>query len=146
MSFARRRAEFQKFLASNEPGLNVDRYLRLMALASMELFIVLPLNLLSIIGNLTNAPLQPWVSWDYVHYQFSKVWYISRVLMDANKKQAVQFTISRWAIPLSGILFFLFFGLSVEAKKDYYRVINLVAGLFGHKFTPPSTPRNSRSL
>ncbi|PVF96424.1 STE3-like pheromone receptor [Serendipita vermifera] len=146
IQFHRRRAEFQKFLASNEPGLNVDRYLRLMALASMEIIIVLPLNLLSIIGNLTNKPLQPWVSWAYVHYNFSRVSYVPRWLLDANKKQAVQFTISRWAIPCSGILFFLFFGLSVEARKDYYRVANLVLGVFGVKLTPPSSPRASRSL
>jgi len=142
LSFSRRRAEFQQYIATNEPGLNVDRYLRLMALACMEIVLVLPLNLLSIIANLKNSPLQPWVSWEYVHYDFSRVAYIYRWVMESNHAYWIEFTVSRWAIPLSGYLFFIFFGLSIEARKDYARVYGRIQSYFNIKVPP--TRRGSK--
>jgi pheromone a factor receptor len=122
-SFDRRRAEFQRYLATSEGGLNVNRYLRLMALASIEILLVLPLNLFSIIVNVTANPLLPYTSWNDVHYNFSRVAYITNFLLQVNHKFYVEFTVARWAIPLSGFLFFVFFGLSIEAQKDYRRAI-----------------------
>ena len=140
-SFYRRRAAFQTYLATNEPGLNVDRYLRLMALASMEIFIVLPLNLLSIIVNLTSNPLLPYTSWDDVHYDFGRVAYVTNFSLDLDYKFYVEFTVARWAVPLTGFLFFVFFGLSTEARKDYHRVFGFLSRHLG--FRSPFFTRRS---
>ncbi|KAG8809463.1 a-factor receptor, partial [Serendipita sp. 399] len=103
--------------------LTPDRYLRLMALSSLELLLVLPLNLVSFISNLRNIPMRPWVSWSYVHYNFSRVAYVSRFMMQrapgGGKRYFVEFALARWAIPITGFLFFVFFGWSVEAKREY---------------------------
>jgi pheromone a factor receptor len=109
-SFDRRRTEFQRYLATSEGGLNVDCYLRLMALASIEILLVLPLNLFSIIVNVTANPSLPYTSWNDVHDNFSQVAYITNFLLQVNHKFYVDFTVARWAIPLSGFLFFVFFG------------------------------------
>lgn len=145
ISFYRRRADFQRYLAASDAGLNVDRYLRLMALASLEVLVVLPLNLFSIIANMTNSQLLPYTSWEDVHYNFGRVAFVSRVLQEANRKFFIEFIISRWAVPLSGFLFFLFFGLSIEARKDYNRVIAFVLRQFNVEFTP-RTPTTERTL
>lgn len=139
-AFNRRRADFQKYLSTNEPGLNVNRYLRLMALASTEILVVLPLNLVSLVGNLSNGPLRPWISWADVHYNFSRVAYVARFLVEGNKRFFIEFTVGRWAIPISGLLFFLFFGLSREAIKDYNTALWFVLDLFGMKKPAPPAP------
>ncbi|KAG8811124.1 a-factor receptor [Serendipita sp. 399] len=94
-----------------------------MALSSLELLLVLPLNLVSFISNLRNIPMRPWVSWSYVHYNFSRVAYVSRFMMQrapgGGKRYFVEFALARWAIPITGFLFFVFFGWSVEAKREY---------------------------
>lgn len=123
--------------------MNADRYLRLMALASMELLVVLPLNLLSLVANLQNNKLQPWTGWDGVHHNFDRVAYVYRWVMELNRTFWVEFQISRWAIPASGLLFFIFFGLSIEARKDYARAYQYTIGGWGVK--PPQQPTKPRS-
>jgi pheromone a factor receptor len=104
-----------------------------MALALTEILIVLPLNLISLIGNLSNGPLLPWNSWSDVHYNFARIAYVPKFLIKNNKKFFIQFTLGRWAIPCSGLLFFVFFGMSREARKDYDRALWFLLGLFGMK-------------
>lgn len=148
ISFTRRRVEFQRYLAaSSSTGLNTDRYMRLMALASTELVIVLPLNILSISSNLSHG-LQPWVSWAHVHADWMRVSYFTRWMYTRNKKWYIEFSVARWAIPISGILFFLFFGLASEARKDYACAFDLLLRLFGVRSTryDGSSSSKSRSL
>ncbi|KAG8848425.1 a-factor receptor [Serendipita sp. 411] len=117
--------------------LTPDRYLRLMALSSMELLLVLPLNLLSFISNLTSSSsspaLRPYSSWGDVHSNFGRIVYVTRFMMnnsgDKIKVHFVKFEVARWAIPITGWLFFVFFGVSVEAKRDYRRWWNVVRNL-----------------
>ncbi|KAG8785354.1 a-factor receptor [Serendipita sp. 401] len=118
--------------------LTPDRYLRLMALSSMELLLVLPLNLLSFISNLTSSSssspaLRPYTSWRDVHSNFGRIVYVTRFMMnnsgDKIKVHFVKFEVARWAIPITGWLFFVFFGVSVEAKRDYQRWWNAVRNL-----------------
>jgi len=117
-----------------------------MALASVEILVVLPLNLFSIIVNVTANPLLPYTSWDDVHYDFSRVSYVTNFILQLNRKFYVEFTVARWAIPLSGFLFFLFFGLSIEARKDYRKAATYVLAHLGihiAPFSPGSTARRS---
>ena len=145
ISFTRRRVEFQRYLvASPATGLNTDRYMRLMALASTELVIVLPLNILSLSSALSHG-LRPWVSWAYVHSGWMRVSYFSRLIYTLDRKWYIEFSVARWAIPVSGILFFLFFGLSSEARKDYVRVLDFVLCMFGVKSTRSSDSSSSKS-
>ncbi|KIM26532.1 hypothetical protein M408DRAFT_330503 [Serendipita vermifera MAFF 305830] len=146
ISFYRRRADFQRYLATNETGLNVDRYLRLMALASVELVVVLPLNIFSLVSNMTNGTLYPYTSWDDVHYNFGRVVYMTNFALTSNRKFYTEFTVARWVIPLSGFLFFLFFGLSIEARKDYNRAANLFLGRLGLSLPPPRQSSSARSV
>jgi pheromone a factor receptor len=117
-----------------------------MALASVEILVVLPLNLFSIIVNLTASPLLPYTSWDDVHYNFPRVVYVTHFILQTNRKFYLEFMVARWAIPLSGFLFFFFFGLSVEARKDYSRAATYILGHLGIHivpFSPSSTQRRS---
>jgi pheromone a factor receptor len=115
-----------------------------MALASVEILVVLPLNLLSIIVNVTANPLLPYTSWGDVHYNFSRVAYVTNFILQLDHKFYVEFTVARWAIPLSGFLFFLFFGLSIEARKDYRRATRYVLAHLGIHIAPVSSRSTTR--
>jgi pheromone a factor receptor len=110
-----------------------------MALASTEVLFVLPMSIFLYVFNLKTAPPLPYVSWKYVHANFSRIAFISRFLLDQNKTQIVVFELSRWCMPIAAFLFFIFFGLASEARKQYRVIWYGTLSLFGveppHSFT-----------
>ncbi|KAG8835259.1 a-factor receptor [Serendipita sp. 399] len=120
-AFLQRRSTFNELLKSHSTSLSVNRYIRLMALASIEVLFVFPISLYIYVRNVIKVPPRPWVSWGYVHSNFSRVGYISRFLLDLQPETAVLMKLSRWCMPFSAILFFLFFGMASETRKQYRR-------------------------
>jgi len=92
-----------------------------MALASIEVLFVFPMALMAYIRNITRSPIQPWISWDYVHADWNRVAYITRFAQQLDKTTATLMEVIRWCMPLSAILFFVFFGMASEARKQYQR-------------------------
>ncbi|KAG8809402.1 a-factor receptor, partial [Serendipita sp. 399] len=135
-AFLRRRSTFNELLRSQGTGLNVHRYIRLMALASTEVLFVFPMTLTLFIRNITVGKPLPYRSWAYVHSNFGRIQYISRFFLTRSKETVILFEISRWCMPFSAILFFLFFGLASEARKQYKRTWNSLMRQLG--ITSPS--------
>ncbi|KAJ7051652.1 pheromone A receptor-domain-containing protein [Mycena amicta] len=132
--FFRRRASFAQFLSpsgtSSSHGLTTARYLRLMALAAMDIIITTPLGILTIYMNLTGTPVQPWESWANTHLMFSRVeqfpaflWRLEPLLV-----RGIEFT--RWVAPASAFIFFAFFGFASEARKNYANAFRALVALF----------------
>lgn len=67
----KQRRTFDSMLKSSCTGLNSSRYFRLMGLASSEWLVSLPLSIYALIVNAES--MFPWISWDYVHADFSRV-------------------------------------------------------------------------
>jgi pheromone a factor receptor len=118
-NFLRRRATFNELLKSQETGLTINRYVRLMALASVEMIIVFPMSIAILVYNASTG-LNPWISWENTHYDFGRISYISNFLFSLSPQSTITlFELTRWCMPLAGFLFFIFFGLASEARKQY---------------------------
>ena len=124
-SFLQRRAQFSQFMTSNSP-LTMSRYLRLMALASVELLCTTPLAIFQIVLNATAQPLDPWVSWDDTHYDFSRVRAVPAVIWNMNRWSVIGIQFNRWSPPFCALIFFIFFGFAAEARKYYRSAISKI--------------------
>ncbi|KAG8809281.1 a-factor receptor, partial [Serendipita sp. 400] len=129
-NFLRRRSTFNELLKSQNTGLSVNKYIRLMALASLEMLFVFPMSVVVLVHN-ASGRINPWISWENTHYNFSRVGYISLFLFRLNRKNFILFELTRWCVPLSGFLFFLFFGMASEARKQYKKTWNAIMRQLG---------------
>ncbi|KAF7320481.1 Pheromone receptor [Mycena chlorophos] len=132
-SFFRRRAAFSQFLspnASHASGLTTARYLRLMALAAVDILITTPLGIFAIYLNATATPFGPWRSWADTHFDYSRVEQYPAFIWRADLLLATGLESTRWAAPLSAVLFFLFFGFAAEARKNYMVAIRSSVSFF----------------
>ena len=140
-SFLQRRAQFSQFISSNS-SLTMSRYLRLMALAGVELLCTTPLSVFLMVLNLTAQPLDPWISWEDTHYEFSRVGLVPAVLWTMNRWLVVGIQVNRWSGPFCAFIFFAFFGFAAEARKNYCNAISKVLPACVLK-RDPSTPRKA---
>lgn len=92
--------------------------------------------------------LQPWTNWDDVHYDFSRInVYPDSVVPPEFRRIMMLFW---WAVPVSSLIFFLFFGFGEEAKKEYTKVwqwcssISSRSALLEKKEEIGSSPSNSK--
>lgn len=117
-SFLRRRLQFNQFLSSNS-SLTANRYFRLMALASIELLVNIPVSSYGLYININRTEIHPWVSWANTHYG----WYIidkyPALLWRMDSYTVVAVELSRWSTVFVAFVFFAFFGFADEARKHY---------------------------
>lgn len=112
--FIRRRITFARHLETS--GLNMSRYLRLIMMAISELVVVIASTTASLVFSV-KVNYRPWTNWNDVHWNFSR---IDRFPAAFLPPSARQFYVGLWwIIPVSSILFFLFFGFGQEAVKEY---------------------------
>ncbi|KAH7882764.1 pheromone A receptor-domain-containing protein [Phlebopus sp. FC_14] len=125
-AFYYRRAQFNKFLASNT-SLNSSRYFRLMALAIIEIMLTIPLASFMIWLNSAAQPVEPWISWDNTHAEFSRVGQYPSVVWMQNHLLVVAMELTRWFVVVCAFIFFGFFGFAAEARKNYRAAFCAVA-------------------
>jgi pheromone a factor receptor len=126
-----RRSTFNELLKNQGGVLNVHRYIRLMALASIEVLFVFPMSLFLFVRNLQKSPPLPYVSWAYVHADFNRVGYVTRFFLKLQPDSMVIMELSRWCMPITAFIFFVFFGMASEARKQYKMAANAVLKPFG---------------
>ncbi|KAG1796922.1 pheromone A receptor-domain-containing protein [Suillus plorans] len=129
-AFYLRRAQFTRFLKSNK-SLSASRYFRLMALAMAEILCTIPLASFIIWLNSAAHPVEPWISWENVHYDFSRVMQYPSVLWTTNYLLVVAIQLTRWLVVFCAFTFFAFFGFAAEARKNYGIAFWWVAKIFG---------------
>ncbi|TFY56929.1 hypothetical protein EVJ58_g7331 [Rhodofomes roseus] len=130
-AFAQRRAQFREFLSASNPSLTFGRYFRLMALATTELLFTIPVTSYAIYLNATTQPIEPWVSWSYVHYEFSRVQLVPSVIWRMDRQLVVALELGQWLNPLCALVFFAYFGLAEEARRHYKAAFWAVARRLG---------------
>ncbi|CCM02276.1 uncharacterized protein FIBRA_04361 [Fibroporia radiculosa] len=118
-AFFRRRAQFMQCLASSS-GLTANRYFRLMALATVELLCTVPISTYGLYLNLSAGPLNPWINWANVHYDYSQVDQYPAIIWRSQRTAIIAFGLSTWAVPFCALIFFAFFGFAEEARKNYF--------------------------
>lgn len=140
-AFYRRRLEFNQLLASNG-SMNVGQYIRLMALACIEMSSTIPICIATLFISNEAVPIQPWISWDNTHYNFSHVGLYPTVIWQSNSKYVASVEMTRWLFPACGLLFFALFGFAAEARKQYRALfLSIAKRLLGHRPTSGEAQR-----
>ncbi|TDL26927.1 STE3-domain-containing protein [Rickenella mellea] len=119
--FIKRRLSFSIHLQGTGSALTTQQYLRLLAMAVVEIMwstALIAVNMWSTIS----PGLRPWTSMADVHSNFSRVDLYPLILLP--RQTQVLTELFWWWIPVSAYVFFLFFGLGEETVSEYK------AGLF----------------
>ncbi|KAJ7611071.1 putative fungal pheromone GPCR, STE3-type [Mycena polygramma] len=134
-AFLHRRAQFASLLSSTLPALTPNRYFRLMALASLELVLNLPLATYGLYLTASRSRIAPWVSWADTHADFFAINQVPALFWRADGHTQATVELSRWAGVICALAFFAFFGFAAEARKHYRMAFWAVGKRMG--FTPP---------
>jgi pheromone a factor receptor len=126
----KRRAQFSEFLSSNN-SLSINRYFRLMALATLELLCTTPISAYGIYINIANNPLQPWKGFADAHFDYSHIGQYPSVIWRLNRLTVVSTELTRWSLVFCAFSFFAFFGFADEARKNYRKAFWAIAQRFG---------------
>jgi pheromone a factor receptor len=129
-AFMQRRKQFRDLLSATG-NLTYSRYQRLMALASVDFCLTIPMALWAIIATATWTEVRPWVSWADTHWGYSRVFQFPRVLTNQRPILVVSLETTRWAAVLCAFIFFGFFGFADEAKKNYRLLASTITKRFG---------------
>ncbi|KAJ7455562.1 pheromone A receptor-domain-containing protein [Mycena latifolia] len=130
-AFYHSRAQFKEFLSSNN-NLNVNRYVRLMCLASTDLFLTIPISIFVLYANVAIVGISPWVSWADTHSNFSRVVQVPAFVWRADSWTVASLETTRWATVTCAFLFFGYFGFADEALKNYRGAFWSVAKRVGY--------------
>nr|XP_019047498.1 hypothetical protein I302_04113 [Kwoniella bestiolae CBS 10118]OCF26428.1 hypothetical protein I302_04113 [Kwoniella bestiolae CBS 10118] len=137
--FLSRRLQFQTLLRSSKSGLDNRHYVRLMALASVDILLGLPLTAFAVSQTIIKR--QPYESWAVVHYDWSRVdQYPARQIFNSASNTAA-IVLPRWHTPLLSIIFFLFFGVSIDSINEYCRWIDWLKSKMPSRFRRPREPQ-----
>ncbi|KAH7089323.1 GPCR fungal pheromone mating factor, partial [Auriculariales sp. MPI-PUGE-AT-0066] len=133
-AFLRRRSDFNEFLRSASIGMSSTRYIRLMAIAGVEVLIGLPTSLYVLISTLKSIGVARYISWEDTHSHFSRVRFYPLILLKAQHNGLVgTLEFSRWSFVFISFIFFALFGFVDEAKRNYKRAFNTLVRPFGIK-------------
>lgn len=97
----------------------MNRYFRLMTLATVELLFTTPLSAYAIYLNATANTLQPWKGFADAHFDYSQIGQFPAVQWRAEHGNVVSLELFRWGLPFCALVFFAFFGFADEARKHY---------------------------
>lgn len=141
-AFVRQRRAFVEALQSVNSDLNVNRYFRLMALAGTELAFSLPFSTYLTVTDCKGG-LYPWISWAVTHYQFNRTSYVPfGFVLAIYPNTFILCNISRYSLPVGGIFFFIYLGMSGESGRFLKRCIDCLRRRCGWK-SPADTALQS---
>lgn len=123
---------------------NHSRYMRLIAMSSIQILISLPFALYSLYLNAHVETVYPWISWEDTHFNYSRVGQFPSAVWRADRTMLLVTECSRWSVFPTAILFFAFFGFAEEARKHYRLAYSFVTsrlhlGNFGTKSASTSS-------
>ncbi len=111
-------------------SITAQRYLRLMALATMEILCTIPIATYGTYLNLTLYEVQPWISWSDTHFNYSHVNLYPSILWRMDRIGTVSLELSRSLPVFCALIFFCFFGFADEARRNYRKAYFAVISLF----------------
>ena len=143
--FAVRRAQFKAVLQSNNSSLDQSRFLRLLAVTSVDALYSFPVTLITsvvaLVGNSQRGrPLSAAYDWDEVHLHYWKVGTYSAQLWDRDNLGFALLETRRWSLPVGAIIFFTLFGLTKDCRNSYS-----LPQWFRSRILRSSAPRDPRN-
>ncbi|KZT28900.1 pheromone receptor Rcb3 B43 [Neolentinus lepideus HHB14362 ss-1] len=143
--FAKRKAEFSQFISVHN-NLTTSRYLRLIALAGVEVLCGIPLSIYSIWLNVTYTPVYSWTGWADVHFDFSRVQQVPALIWRLDPTLQASLESSRWFAVICAFVFFAFFGFADEAIRHYKLVYIFIAKRLGLNPAFPGSKASGSSV
>ncbi|TBU56138.1 STE3-domain-containing protein [Dichomitus squalens] len=138
LGFLKHRIQFSEVVSSNNAGMTISRYFRLMLLCLSEMVCTIPIGVYSIYINTAGVTLSPWISWANTHADFSRVLMIPAVIWRQNRSFLISVVMGQWVYIFAAFLFFALFGFADEAKRHYAMVFWWVMRWFGIHPKPKS--------
>ena len=141
IAFNKRRIEFNDLLAPHS-NLSSSFYLRLMCFGGLEILGTVPIARY-FLYLATSRGVEPWISWNNVHSNFSNVYFLPRSVWE-NLPSKASGELGRWIGVICAFNFFAFFGFAEEARTNYRAAYLTVAKHIGLSTTsskPSGSPR-----
>jgi pheromone a factor receptor len=130
-AFMKRRKQFRDLVTANA-NLTYSRYWRLVALSSVDFCFTIPIAVWNIVANLSAGKVHPYVSWEFAHWGYSRVFQFPRVVLEKSPIMVYLLETTRWAAVICAFVFFGFFGFADEAKKNYRLLASTVTKRLGY--------------
>ena len=138
--FYRQSRDINRFLQSNN-SVSRNNYMRILALASIDVLITLPIGIANIVLNVTEmlsrGPVPFYFGWTYDRTDWAPVGYSYAEIVGFGTSSVVQLYFTQWTSPILAFIIFGLFGVTSEARASYWRVICTIGGWLGWKLTPP---------
>jgi pheromone a factor receptor len=110
-SFYCSRAQFKELLSANK-NLNLNCYVSLMALASTDLLLTVPLATFVLDSNVAIISLSPWISSADTHSNFLRGVQVPGIYWRVDPYSPASVETLRWATVVCALLFFAYFGFA----------------------------------
>ena len=117
-AFYMHRRNLTSFISGHNNG---PRYLRLMAISTTEILGTVPLGTFFIVHNVKMG-ITPWTGWANMHSHYSAVEQVAGFTWKNDPQMALGLEMGRWLLVACAFIFFALFGLSAEARENYYRL------------------------
>ncbi|KZV68488.1 hypothetical protein PENSPDRAFT_511578 [Peniophora sp. CONT] len=141
----RQRRDIHSFLNSNT-SVSRTNYLRILALASVDILLTLPLGIvnitLHIISSLSQRPIPFYGDWTSIHTDWEPVSFTYAELKAVGTVNLAQGYFNPWASTVLAFTIFGLLGLTSAARASCWRIICTLGGWVGWK--PSSRKRNGR--
>lgn len=121
-----------EFLGSNS-HISRSTFFRIMVLGCLDIILILPINIIAIVGDAKQGPLSFWAGWSTVHTGFSEIPAESTEEWMSAFWDDFFVRYNEWINVALAVIFFMLFGLTGEARGKYKSVFWTVAGLVGLK-------------
>ncbi|KAI0055983.1 STE3-domain-containing protein [Artomyces pyxidatus] len=150
-AFIHRRRELNSMSTGNSldslSGLQRSLYLRLMILAVVDIFLTIPIASYFVYLNRSSPSFGPYVSWSFVHADFSFVGQVPTEEWKATGNGQTAVELTRWSNVMCAFIFFFLFGLAQEAQRNYRvfwaflgRVFTAITGGRFERYSSPPFP------
>ncbi|VDB95537.1 unnamed protein product [Peniophora sp. CBMAI 1063] len=129
---------FDRLLNSHDRWLPTrTNYLRVLALASIDIFLTLPLSItrfvLAVLSTTKMRPAPFYPGWDVVHHDWTPVTISWAMLNDKGAPELAFVHYGFWISPIFAFAFFGLFGLTEGARTSYWRVFRVAAAVLGRR-------------
>jgi len=111
-------------------SMSANQYKRLMAMSVTLMVWSTILTTFFVWANILRG-VRPWVSWEYVHFRWSRVRLYPWVLLHPLSRTLALMTY--WAVPVSTLITFIFLGFGEDALKGYKSIASAIASKLPYK-------------
>ncbi|VDB95836.1 unnamed protein product [Peniophora sp. CBMAI 1063] len=134
------RKDINNFLRSNA-SVSRTNYMRILVLASIDLWLTLPIGIVKIVLEVTYALSPPkyfpfYPGWHHLHSEWGPVSVTYAEQQSDGTADLAQSYFSHWSTNIIAFAIFGLFGLTSEARASYWRIVCTIGGWFGWKPTP----------